>query len=200
MKLQTVCLIVGASLLAGCWQKSLNAFYTPADVVVEPKIVGAWQQVDEEGKKDNEQIWTFTAGADKSYRLEFKNKEEALHYEVHFFKLDGQRFMDILSMDQSVSTIPAHHLFKILEIGTNLQMAMLNLDWMQKQLRQNPTALAHMTIIDPEHREDRDKDEFILTADTKALQAFVRRHQSDSDLFTGPVKLRPMQPETAAKK
>jgi hypothetical protein len=192
MKLRTVCLLLGAGLLTGCWQKSLNAFYTPADVVPEPKIVGVWQQVDDEGKR-KEQIWTFTEGTEKGYNLKFKNNEEMLHYEAHIFKFDGQRFMDIVAADGGLSTIPAHHLFMVLNAETNLQMRMLNLDWMQKQLHQNPASLAHVIIIDPAHRDDREKDEIVLTADTKALQAFLRRHANDPELFTGPVKLEPVQ-------
>ena len=42
-----------------------------------------------------------------------------------------------------------------------------------------------MTIVDPEHRDDRDKDEIVLTADTKALQKFVREHLNDEDFFVG---------------
>jgi hypothetical protein len=200
MKARTLCLLLGAGLLTGCWQKSLNAFYTPDQIVNEAKIVGAWLQLDDEGKKEKGPTWTFTEGPEKSYKLEYTNNEEALHYVAHVFKFDGKRLMDIVSTDASVSTIPAHHLFKMIEIGPNLQMAMLNLDWMQKTLRENPALLAHITVVDQEHREDREKDEIILTADTKALQAFLREHSNDSDLFTGPVKLEPIQREPAAKK
>jgi len=197
MKLQTVCLLVGAGLLTGCWQKSLNAFYTPSDVVTEPKIIGTWQQVDDEGKREKGQVWTFTQGAEKSYRLGYTNEDEKLSYEARIFILDGQRFMDIVPVGESVSTIPAHHLFKLVEVGPTLQVAMLNLDWVRKWLRQNPVSLPHIIVINPEHAGNRESDEFILTADTKALQAFVRQHRNDPDFFTGIVKL---ERETAAKK
>ena len=67
MKLRTLCLFLGAGLLTGCWQKSLNAFYMSGDVITEPKIVGTWQQVDEKGEREKGQVWTFAQGAEKGY-------------------------------------------------------------------------------------------------------------------------------------
>ena len=200
MKLKAMCLLLGALVLAGCFQKSLHAFYTPGDVVAEPKIIGAWQQLDEQGNKEKGQIWTFTESGQKNYRLGYTNENETLNYEARVFTLDDQRFMDIVSIGESVSTIPSHHLFKVVEVGSHLQVAMLNLDWMRKWLRQNPASLSHIVVVNPQHREDRDQDEFILTADTKALQAFVRQHRNDADFFTGTVKLERMQREASAKK
>lgn len=187
MKLQTVCLLLGAGLLTGCWQKSLHAFYTPGDVISEEKLVRPWQEkkTNGEGKEEKGQAWTFIEGDDKSYKLEIKDGDESHHYEARLFELDGSRLLDIAPAERTVSTIPAHHLFKVIEIGNTLQVARLNVDWMQKWLRKNPASLAHVAVIDPEHRDDREKDELVLTAETKALQAFLRQHWNDPDLFAG---------------
>ena len=55
-------------------------------------------------------------------------------------------------------------------------------------------------VVNPDHRDDRERDEIILTADTKTLQAFLRNHAKDSDLFTGPVKLEPIPNSSTEKK
>jgi hypothetical protein len=202
MKLRTLCLILGASLLAGCWQKSLNAFYTPGDVISDAKLLRVWHEKKEnsEGKKEKGMEWTFTQGDDKSYKLEIKDGDETHHYEARLFKLGEHRFLDLLPTARAVSTIPAHSLFKVTEIGSTLQVAMLNVNWMQKWLRKNPASLPHLAVIDPDHRDDREKDELVLTADTKALQAFLRQHGDDADLFTGTVVFEPSQDATTVKK
>ena len=199
MKLRTLCLLLGAGLLAGCWQKSLNAFYTPGDVIPDEKLVGTWHEK-KESAGEKGQVWTFISGEDKSYKLEIKNEDESHHYEAHLFKLDGHRLLDIMPTERTVSTIPAHNLFRVTEIGTNLQVACLNIDWMQKWLRKNPSSLPHVAIIDPENRDDREKDELVLIADTKALQTFLGQHWNDSDLFAGTVAFESKRDQTAAKK
>ena len=187
MKLRTLCLLIGAGLLAGCWQKSLNAFYTPGDVISDAKLVRAWHEkkVNSEGKEEPGQVWTFTESDEKSYKLEIKDGDETHRYEAHLFKLNDHLLLDLLPTERTVSTIPAHSLFKVTEMGANLQMARLSIDWMQKWLRKNPGSLAHMAVIDPDNRDDREKDELILTAETKALQKFLREHWNDADLFAG---------------
>lgn len=193
MKLQTLCLVLGAGLLAGCWQKSLNAFYVPGDVIADEKLARVWHEKKEnsEGKEEQGMVWTFTRDDRKGYTLTIKDDDKTYHYEAHLFKLDGHRLLDLFPTERGVSTIPAHSLFKVTEIGDTLQVAMLNINWMQKWLRKNPASLPHVTVIDPDHRDDREKDELVLTADTKALQAFLRQHWDDTDLFTGIVKFEP---------
>jgi len=194
MKIRTSCLLLSACLLAGCWQKSLNPFYTAADLAFDAKLVGSWKEKKEssDGKEEKGQEWTFTGGAGKGYKLEIEDGDETHRYEAHLFKLDGHRFLDIVPTERTVSTIPAHNLFKVIEIGPSLQLAALNINWVQKWLRANPTSLAHIAVIDPEHRDDREKDELVLTADTKALQKCLRENWSDPDLFGGPVVFKPV--------
>lgn len=189
MKIRTSCLLLSACLLAGCWQKSLNPFYTAADLAFDSKLAGSWKEKKEssDGKEEKGQDWTFTAGPDKGYKLEIEDGDETHRYDAHLFKLDGHRLLDIVPTERTVSTIPAHNLFRVIEIGPTLQLAALNPDWVHKWLRKNPGALAHVAVVDPEHRDDREKDELVLTAETKALQKFLREHWSDADLFTGPV-------------
>src|SRR5262245_26877979 len=152
MRIRTSCLLLGACLLAGCWQKSLNPFYTAADLAFDAKLVGSWKEKKEssDGKEEKGQDWTFISGTNKSYKLEIEADEETHRYEAHLFKVDGHRFLDIASIDRAVSSIPAHHLFKVIEIGPNLQLAALNINWVQKWLRANPGSLAHVAVIDPE--------------------------------------------------
>lgn len=198
MKLRTLCLLLGAGLLAGCWQKSLNAFYTPGDVIADEKLVRVWHEKKKNSDEKGMQ-WTFTQGDDKGYKLEIKDDDKTHNYEARLFKLDGQRFLDLLPAERTVSTIPAHSLCKVTEVGSTLQVAMLNIDWVQKWLRKNPATLPHVAVVDPDNQDDREKDELVLTADTKTLQAFLRQHWDDTDLFTGIVMFEPPR-ETAAKK
>jgi hypothetical protein len=201
MKPRITCLLLSAVFLAGCWQKSLNPFYTTADVAYEGRLIGAWHE-QKDGSNDGEKprAWTFTEGLNKGYKLEIQEKDETHSYAGHFFKLDGYQLLDIIPAKQAVSTIPAHHLFKVVELEPNLKLAMLDIEWMQEWLRKNPGALAHIAIADPDSPDDREQDELVLTAETQALQKFLKQHWNEPKLFSEPIVLKPAASGTAAKK
>ncbi|HTD65390.1 MAG TPA: hypothetical protein VK846_02525 [Candidatus Limnocylindria bacterium] len=192
MKTRTSCLLLATLLLAGCWQKSLNPFYNAKDVVSEPKLAGMWKEHKENdtGTEGDRTLWTFWDSGEKRLSLVIENETEKHEYDAHVFRLDGHRFLDIVSRTRSVSTVPAHHLFKVVDVGSELKFAALNTDWVQKWLRKNPSALAHIRVADKDHPNDRDEDELVLTADTKALQSFVREHVNDEDFFMGQTVLK----------
>jgi hypothetical protein len=192
MKTQTSCLLLTTLLLAGCWQKSMNPFYTDMDLVSEPKLAGTWTEPKDPNSStdENSTIWTFAEAGSQRFNLVIRDKEEKHEYDARVFQLDGNRFLDIVSQSRAVSTMPAHHLFRVAELRAELKLAPLNMDWMQKWLHQHPGSLAHIAVVDPEHRDKRDKDELVLTADTKALQKFVREHMNDKDFFADATVLK----------
>lgn len=192
MKTKTTCLLLLTGLLAGCWQKSVSPFYTAKDVVAESKLAGVWREPRDpnETAEDNRATWEFTRGDDKRFDLVIWNKEDRQEYDAYVFKLGDERYLDIGSKSRAISTTPVHHLFKLISVEPELKLAALNTDWMQKWLRNHPESIAHVAVIDPEHREDRDKDELVLTASTKSLQAFVRQHAAEENFFAEPTVFR----------
>jgi hypothetical protein len=177
-----------ALLTGGCWQKSLHPFYTTQDLASDEKLVGTWKDVDQEEDKKNRWIFT-TAG--KGYDLDIRDEEDkSYRYTAHLFKFEQQRFLDFVPRDRQVSGIPAHHLFRIDELGSTLKMSPLNPEFIAEWLKKNPAALQHMRVPDPDNPDDRDKDEYILLADTKALQKFVREQLKEPKLFADPTTLK----------
>jgi len=184
MKKQIIGLAAVAVLLAGCWQKSVYPFYTEKDLIGDPKLAGTWsEKADAEG---NRNTWSFMDVGEKRLEVVVQDKNTKYEFEVRLFKLGDARFLDFEGKARGISTVPAHHLFRVVELGNELKLAPLNTDWVQKWLRKNPGALSYVTLIDPEHRDDREKDELVLTADTKALQKFVREHLNEKDFFVEP--------------
>jgi hypothetical protein len=187
MKKRMVGMSMLALVLAGCWQKSLHPFYTATDVVTDPKLYGTWtEQKESDG---NRTTWTFTNAGDKRLEVVTQDKESKHEFEGRLFKLGGEVLLDLEGKARALSTIPAHHLLRV-QIGQELKLAPLNTDWVQTWLRKNPGSLAHIALVDPEHRDDRDKDELVLTAETKALQKFVREHINDTNFFVEPTVLK----------
>jgi hypothetical protein len=180
------CLLLTTVLLAGCWQKSVSPFYATKDLIAELKLAGTWTE--EKEPDGNRTTWSFVNADTNRFDVAVQNKNERYEFDGRVFKLDNDTFLDFEGKAHGVSIIPAHHLFRLVELGAEMKLAALNPDWMQKWLHRHPDSLAHFT--NPERRNERDKDELVLTADTKALQKFVREHMNDEDFFTDPVVLK----------
>ena len=183
MKLKTTGLLLTALLLAGCWQKSVNPFYTAKDLVAEPKLDGTWTG-QKNANEENKMTWTFHNATNLRHSLTILSDDEKIEYVAHVFRLDGARYLDLIGAGpREVSTMPVHHLFKLEEVGEKLKLAPLNIEWMQKWLTKNPGTLAHLALVDPDQRDDRGSDELVLAADTKALQNFLRTHAKDEEFW-----------------
>src|SRR5215216_3443152 len=108
MKTQTGCLLLTTLLLAGCWQKSMNPFYTAEDLVFEPEVGGVWKEAKDldNSSHENPTVWTFAETGGQRFDLVIRDKEEKHEYEARVFQLDGNRFLDIVSQSRAISTIP----------------------------------------------------------------------------------------------
>ena len=82
---------------------------------------------------------------------------------------------DTEAMLAGFTLIPGHVLLRVTQIGPELRFAFAERDWLEKFLKEHPSALAH-------HRESA-SDVIFLTAPTADLQKFVREHLADGELF-----------------
>lgn len=184
MKTSKLIALAGLALcLPGCIP-SVNPFYTDKDVVFDPRLVGTWQ---EQGKDQASQTWRFEKAEDKAYKLAVTEEQgKQGGFDAHLFKLKQDYFLDLIPNNCDYATnqadlvaasmFPGHLLVRVSQIEPELKLALFDFDWLQQQLTNNPTALAH-------HREG---DRFVLTASTRELQRFVLKHLAEGELFKQP--------------
>ena len=172
-------------ILAGCIVPSIYPFYTDKDLVEEPALVGTWISTNAEAKDP----LIFSRVGEKEYRMVVKNGDGSTNeMSLHFFKLDGQLFMDWMAAqqknDDAMYFVPTHMLGKISEIKPLLIVEELNYDFFTNLLEKDPKAIRHIKRYDPKD----DSKEYIpvLTADTAELQAFLRKNMSNTNLFSPP--------------
>lgn len=183
-KRNAVIMAAVAVLLASCIP-SVNPFYTDKDVVFEQRLIGTWQEKD---KSDEPQIWKYEEGKDKAYKLTVTEKEgKQGEFEARLFKLKQDYFLDIIATEigtnvadlVKASIIPGHLLMRVSQLEPELKFAMIDVDWLDKHLKEHPKALAH-------HRDD---DQIFLTAETTDLQSFVLKHLGEDELFGKPAEM-----------
>lgn len=171
-----------ALLCSGCWQKSLHSFYRTEDLAPDEQLIGVWKGANAE--PDSKERWTFKKAGPQSYELEIRdNDDKAYSFTAHLFKFEQQRFLDLTPREPQLSGIPAHHLFKVGELTATLRLELLNPEWIANWLRKNASSLAHMRVSYPEQGNGEGDEEFILLAETKDLQKFLRQHLNEPDLF-----------------
>jgi hypothetical protein len=181
--------LAAAVLLTGCWQKSVYPFYRDKDVFFEEKLIGSWHEA---GKQEDEgTTWSFEkAEPSKVYKVHIADKETKLDCDGRLFKLGETTFLDLHSRNRGVVDMPAHALFRVKELGDTFKLQMLSPGWFKNRMQLQPKEIANMFITDPEHPDDVDKGEFVLTAPTEQLQKYLLEHLNDEGFWEEPGELK----------
>ena len=155
-------------VIAGC-VPSFHPLYTEKDLIFAPSLVGEWTD------KDGKETWTFTKSDERAYKLAYTDdKGEKGEFVVHLLKVKERLFLDFYPADPDLKKndfykmhlLPVHTFMRVQQIEPTLQMAMLEPGWIRKFLQGNPDALRH----------EKQKDEILLTAQPRELQAFLLKH------------------------
>ena len=107
--------------------------------------------------------------------------------EAHAFKLHGQLFLEIASIDGDVSVIPPHFLLKVSSVAPLLQMSQLDPDWLRKLLTADPAAIPHHLVRSGDKADDL---RVVLTASTPDLQKFVLKHLDTAGAWKADIELK----------
>lgn len=184
-KIAFFALVAVAGLLAGCVVTSVCPFYTEKDLVFEPALVGDWIK---QGNNSESEIWKFEKSGDAAYRFTLIEERKATVMEAHTFKLQGQLFLDIASIDRDIHVIPPHYLLRVSQLSPTSQMAELNNDWLKDLLAKDPAAIPHHLVRSGDKPDD---CRVVLTANTAELQEFVLKHLKTEAAWEASVELQP---------
>lgn len=175
-------------LMVGC-VPSLNPLYTEKDLIYDPALVGTWIDADDGGA-----TWTFQKAGDKAYHLVLKNKDGLQgEFKVHLTQLGKWRFLDMypdaaameeLKRDDFYKShyIPAHTFYLVKQIEPTLQMASLEIDWLDNYLTTNTAAIGHTRVGNPGSDDRR----VLFTARTEELQKFMQKMAGTEGAFADP--------------
>jgi hypothetical protein len=173
MRRITLPILIAAALLLGGCVFSVSPLYTAKDLVYDPALVGVWAKDEKDAT-----TWTFEKAGESGYKLVVVQGQTSSPFVAHLVQLGEHRFMDLCPdksaleelklMDLYKAGLIRGHLFlKVLQIKPALQMKVMDDGWLGKLLNRDPVALAH---------EETEEDGLVLTAPTKALQAFMVQH------------------------
>lgn len=183
-----------AVILGGCVPVlSLHPLYTEKEVIVDSKLYGTW--IDDPNSPKT--TWEFknTDEPKNAYKLIFTDEEgKRGSFVTHLVKLQDKLFLDIYpnelpwdtkdpnTMDwpyNSFFLIPAHAFLKVDSIEPQLKLRLMLESDLEELLKENPNAVEHTSV----------GDRLVLTAPTKAIQAFILKYADDERVFTDQVTL-----------
>lgn len=178
MNIRTVItLAIAAALLTACLP-SVNPYYRDQDIVFDPALLGEWVEGGE--------TWAFERhDGDDAYSLTYSSGGERGEMIATLFTLGEHRFLDVIAAEYdfpddqweivSASLFSGHLLFHIEAIEPNLSMSLLDYDWLEEYIDENPRALKH-NIVGGER--------ILLTGETRELQRFLLKNIGDGELFS----------------
>ena len=187
MKRNLLLLTTAAALtLAGCLVPSVHPLYTEKDLIFDPALIGTW------GEAGNEDRHLFAREGEKAYLWTRQDKESTNVFRAHLMQLGEHRFLDavlVRTSDEwkgvgrvSVVVRPAHLFFKVELQKTSLRVRALSTEWLDKILEENPKAIAHERIHEPDRRDEERR--VMLTASTAELQKFILKSVGEAKAFT----------------
>jgi len=170
------------ALLPACWTYSLHPIAEENDphLIYDPALEGTWQV----GSGQNDPTLIVTGDPKLlTYSLRLvKTSETIVHddapdvrFDAKMVQLGANRFLDALPQGdaQGLGSFPAHNILKVTLNHDLLALILPSEDWLCNATR---LKLGECTNGD-----------YLLTAPTDILQAFLQKHGSDNDLFPNPI-------------
>lgn len=171
--------------VAGCVVSSVYPYYHAKDVIFDPALLGVWS---EPAKTSADmETWTFEKLDDRTYKLTTADGDKKTEFDTRLFKLGDQRFLDCLPRERHDNTAPVHYLMRLDSVTAKLTIRLLDYDWLGKLVEKSPRAIRH--VIVPKKAGESDGGDLLLTADTRELQSFIRKHLKTADAWSDEVTM-----------
>lgn len=160
--------------------RALNPFYTAADLVLDHRLVGTFDE-DDDGV-DAIRIRA-PVGADSVYTLEDPDPgSTSVPLAGRLFRLGGSLWLDISStrhLGDDWLFAPLHCVCRVEFPEDGLELRCLEGQWLRERIAAG-TAEPMVVLAD---------DEIVLTGTTEELQAFLLRHRDDPAAFPAELRL-----------
>lgn len=179
MKQTVIAFFFGVAFtVTGCFQKSLNPFYTQESLADMEGIVGIWS--DEDGYRIS--LTRKGLGEYEMIAVDPENGSLA-KLDVHAFELSDDYYWDFYPDDIepdipnqyfAASLLAIHTASKISIVGNSLEILPLNMKWIADQHEKGELSVAANRMS---------SDEVVLTAPSEALQAFLKKIADSEDAY-----------------
>ena len=176
---------------AGCIP-SVHAIYSAGAEIIAPDLQGVWIS------EDANETWEFRLlQEEKKYDLDFTDAEGRLgRFEAVLTEINGQLFMDMfpkppgeeMNAFYTLHMVPAHTFMQIDIAAENVELRLLDFDWLENYLITDPEAIKH----------EKTDQLPLLTARTPELRDFLGKTMAIDGTWSDAVVLNKMMLEQPA--
>lgn len=159
----------------------LHPLHTPEDQVFEADLVGKW--FDEGG------VWEFSQNEDGNYDVRTAQPFALGRFRGTLLRLDGKLYLNLeptAEPDRPQTTghydahfVSTHSILQVDRVASGFQLSRLRVDTLKEMLEEDPDLVSCVPR----------GDHLLLTADTAALQSFVRGISDNNDLWESAADL-----------
>ena len=160
----------------GCLVVSLNPLYDSESMGWDPRLVGAWADVD-----DNASM-LIQAAEWKSYRIHYVHPVETGDVTGYLTSLDDERYLDLMPArgeDRGSFLVPVHAILRLRLDGDRLELTPLSYDWILPRLRAGGGAGGFAAVLDQ-------KENALIVSPTARLRSWLRAQPPTGAMFGAP--------------
>lgn len=177
-----------ALLLTGCVIHSIDPFCTEKSQVEPKELLGKWQlwrSAGEDVSAKKITPWTLESGTGKTCKLStFDDKDAGAEFEVTFFKLGDDWFLDFtpekvaeetkLNSYWAFAVHPTHGVCKVMMETNELRLIPLSYDWVTDGVKKKELTLPYVGKLD---------DCPLFTASPEQWETLLRKNASNTNAF-----------------
>ncbi len=178
--------------LSACITTSIYPLYESRDLVTRNDVIGDWYS--------SKTLWTIKKKYASTYEVVYKECSDPLNrpteytsctiadFEMHLLEIDGQLYADFVPTNYSRTENqfllyhlrPLHSFAKINIMDNELNLIFLESEAVKDLVKENPSIIDYIEI----------DGGIVLTAPTKELKGFIKKINSDPDMFAQAVRLK----------
>ena len=180
-------------MLTGC-VSSIHPIYTEKELVYDEALLGVWHST----KPESNETYHVTRTGERAYHLVLTdNNEKQGDFHVHLASVQGTLFLNVqpakLPLESrfpnlwNIHIIRGHFFCMVEQIEPELKIKILDIDWLEQHLENEPSAIDHTILT---HASNNEQGKIVLTASTEKLQQFAIKHLKTPGAFTDSESLR----------
>jgi len=162
---------------------SLDPLYSDADLAFDPALLGIWKPA------DANEAWECRKDDHGGYRVLYTDEQGRRgEFSAHLLAVQGERFLDLFPAPPPATLnsfytdhwVAGHTFARVLGIGAELKLAVLDEEWLAERLARHPRELSHRTA----------NGQLLITATAADLQHFLIANLGAAGAFRAAPALR----------
>jgi hypothetical protein len=162
--------------LTACFVPSVNPLYEDGDTYYDDSLEGTWKAYD-----GTSSMTLARNSAGNCYLVTYEEKAERSRFDGCLTRVGNAAFLDLTAGEAPCAEaaashlVPVHSFWRFESSMDTSSLQPLDANWVESRASRKQLGLANVKL----------RDQFVLTASTKALRKFFKRYAESDEPFAG---------------